>query len=124
MNKCSRCNELTDIIEQYKKWVKHYKKQLDQLKKQHEGDKGLITSTGKMNYQLLQEYDKLKSENKHLNDLLNQALKDYEKTKDTLTEIKEIANDFYLDGEYCKVESLALEILRKISEVTNDMEND
>ena len=42
----------------------------EQLKRQHEGDKGLITSTGKMNYQLLQEYDKLKT---------------------TLTEIKEIA---------------------------------
>ena len=44
--------------------------QLDQLKRQHQGDKGLITSTGKMNYQLLQEYDKLKT---------------------ALTEIKEIA---------------------------------
>ena len=39
------------------------------------------------------------------------------KLKTCLTEIKEIANDFYLDGEYCKVESLALEILQKISEV-------
>lgn len=42
----------------------------EELKKQHENDKGLITSTGKMNYQLLQEYDKLKN---------------------CLTEIKEIA---------------------------------
>ena len=33
----------------------------ERLKRQHQGDKGLITSTGKMNYQLLQEYDKLKT---------------------------------------------------------------
>lgn len=32
-----------------------------ELKRQHQGDKGLITSTGKMNYQLLQKYDKLKT---------------------------------------------------------------
>lgn len=43
---------------------------IKQLKHQHQADKGLITSTGKMNYQLLQEYDKLKT---------------------ALTEIKEIA---------------------------------
>ena len=35
--------------------------------------------------------DNLKADNKHLNDLLNQALKDYDKTRETLTEIKEIA---------------------------------
>lgn len=40
--------------------------ELDQLKKQHEADKGLITATGKMNYQLLQEYDRLKTENEQL----------------------------------------------------------
>lgn len=33
---------------------------IKQLKRQHQADKGLITSTGKQNYQLLQEYDKLK----------------------------------------------------------------
>jgi uncharacterized protein YukE len=38
-----------------------------------------------------QQLDQLKLENKHLNDLLNQALKELEKTRETLTEIKEIA---------------------------------
>ena len=42
-------------------------------------------------YQL--ELDQLKSENKHLNDLLHQALKELEKTRKTLTEIKEICNN-------------------------------
>ena len=37
------------------------------------------------------QLDQLKLENKHLNDLLNQALKELEKTRETLTEIKEIA---------------------------------
>ena len=32
----------------------------EKLKKQHESDKDLITSTGKQNYQLIQECDKLK----------------------------------------------------------------
>jgi vacuolar-type H+-ATPase subunit I/STV1 len=41
-------------------------------------------------YQL--ELDQLKSENKHLNDLLNNALKELEKARETLTEIKEIAS--------------------------------
>ena len=41
----------------------------------------------------LNQLDQLKSENKHLNDLLNQALKELEKTRETLTEIKEIAEE-------------------------------
>jgi predicted RNase H-like nuclease (RuvC/YqgF family) len=41
--------------------------------------------------EVLEQLDQLKAENKHLNDLLNQALKELEKTRETLTEIKEIA---------------------------------
>ena len=88
MNKCSRCNELTDIIEQHKIWVKHYKKQLDQLK----------------------------SENKHFNDLLNQVLKDYDKARETLTEIKEIAEREAESNRYNGA-SVWKKILQKISEV-------
>ena len=40
-----------------------------------------------------QQLDQLKAENKHINDLLNQALKELEKTRETLTEIKEIAEN-------------------------------
>ena len=65
-------------------------------------------------YQL--ELDQLKAENKHLNDLLNQALKDYEKTRETLTEIKEIAcreaETSRYNGSYTWKQ-----ILQKISEV-------
>ena len=85
-----------------------------QLKRQHEGDKGLITATGKHNYQLIQEYDRLKTENEELRKNLvdkhtsrcfrlvthreyNELLKgmsdlrqENKKLKQTLTEIKEV----------------------------------
>lgn len=41
--------------------LKAKEKEYEELKKQRQADKGLITSTGKMNYQLIQEYDKLKN---------------------------------------------------------------
>ena len=46
-------------------------------------------------YKLQEQLDQLKAENKHINDLLNQALKELEKTRETLTEIKEIAEECY-----------------------------
>ena len=76
-----------------------YEQQLDQLKMENEELKKILTDGGLYNLNLMTEKRVLLQ---------------------TLTEIKEIAEDFYLDGEYCKVESLALEILRKISEVEND----
>ena len=104
----------------YFKQLKRKEQKCEELKKQHQGDKGLITSTGKMNYQLLQEYDKLKT---------------------ALTEIKEIAENqrryiddikgFMFDDKIVEWESayidfstacrrLNQEILQKISEVEND----
>ena len=56
----------------------------------------------------------LKAENKHLNDLLNQALKELEKTRETLTEIKEIAEQQCVCGVNCIDMK---QILQKISEV-------
>lgn len=50
-----------------------HKAENEKLKKQRQCDKGLITATGKMNYQLIQEYDKLKT---------------------ALTEIKDIAEPY------------------------------
>ena len=47
---------------------------------------------------------------------------EYKKLKQTLAEIKEIAEDFYLDGEHVKNKYLAQEILQKISEC--EVEND
>ena len=59
--------------------------------------------------------ENLKAENKHLNDLLNQALKDYEKAMQTLTEIKEIANREAESSRY-NGSSTWKQILQKISE--------
>jgi 6-phosphogluconolactonase/glucosamine-6-phosphate isomerase/deaminase len=101
----------------YKKWQRK-EQECEELKKQHQADKGLITSTGKMNYQLLQEYDKLKAENEELKKWLpittrlvdefenyekikginyriytQVFFKKFNKLKQTLTEIKEICNN-------------------------------
>ena len=73
---------------------------------------------------LQQQLDQLKAENKHLNDLLNQALKELEKTRETLTEIKEFFNEeciickenyINITGEICE-ECKYKDILQKISE--------
>ncbi len=66
---------------------------------------------------LVKQLDQLKAENKHLNDLLNQALKDYDKARETLTEIKEIAeeNDELLQGYHTEWANNKI-ILYKITE--------
>jgi hypothetical protein len=72
----------------------------------------------------IKELAELKSENKHLNDLLNQALKELEKTRETLTEIKEIAEEIEEECGYLGFGSCANEakeqILQKISEVEDE----
>ena len=64
-----------------------------------------------------QQLDQLKAENKHLNDLLNNALKELEKARENLTGIKEIA-EFYNNSnmdDICYQDGI-YEILQKISE--------
>ena len=81
-------------------------------------------------YELQQQLDQLKAENKHINDLLNQALKELEKTIETLTEIKEIAENgkrfaerLMITGEQkTNVLTYANAILQKISE--GEVENE
>ena len=69
--------------------------------------------------ELMEQLDQLKSDNKHLNDLLNQALKDYENASQTLTEIKEIAEaESYLSPQSTRL--LVHKILQKISEVEDE----
>ena len=130
-------------------------KQLDQLKAENDelktklinwlGKEGLRQSEKEFYEQQLEAYKmeaeegkeinaELKSDNKYLNDLLNQALKDYEKAVQTLTEIKEIAEVCQchnVDGcyeckhfDYCDIEDAEIPtrdvcklILQKISEV-------
>ena len=70
-SKTEYIQEQRDIINQYSKEIEMYKKCQGKRASKRE--------------------EELKAENKHLNDLLNQALKELEKTRETLTEIKEIA---------------------------------
>ena len=80
--------------------LKAKEQECEELKKQHESDKGLITSTGKQNYQLIQEYDKLKK---------------------CLTDIEEIAMCIMDDDlEESSAYYNAKQILQKISEVENE----
>ena len=87
----------------YYKQLKRKEQECEELKRQRQADKGLITATGKMNYELLQEYDKLKT---------------------ALTEIKEFFNEeciickenyINITGEICE-ECKYKNILQKISE--------
>lgn len=89
----------------YKSYIEQIFAELDQLKAENEGfkilhksDKGLITATGKQNYQLLQEYDKLKTENNNIKETFDGLFKvqykladNNKKLRQCLTEIKEIA---------------------------------
>ena len=95
--------------------LKAKEQECEELKKQHNGDKGLITSTGKMNYQLIQEYDKLKQTFSEIKEILKEICMeecsfDWNKTN------KKHCGD--CDCRYGR-------ILQKISkcEENNDMEN-
>ena len=138
------CTEKTNAIIALGEQLKAKEQEFEELKKQHESDKGLITSTGKMNYQLIQEYDKLKAENEELKKKCNIYTcgicgnkEDCNKLYKTLTEIKEIVknmnkecfyNDF--DCKDCDMQNGCTyfnkkQILQKISkyEVENDKSN-
>ena len=59
--KDDNCDEIKDcFIKELLGKLALKEQECEQLKRQHQANKGLITATGKMNYQLLQEYDKLK----------------------------------------------------------------
>ena len=107
-------------IDKLKKELQAKEQECEDLKRQHQADKGLITSTGKMNYQLLQEYDRLKEENEQLknNDIFSVRYfkGKNDKLKQTLTEIKEIAKNGCYDDCGMPLDELSI-ILQKISEV-------
>jgi hypothetical protein len=128
-NNCVYCIEPCLEIKELQAELKIKEQECEELKKQHQGDKGLITATGKMNYQLLQEYDQLKAENDELKEqlelntanavVIDMAQRLY-KLKQTLTEIKEIIHfnkTNRLSGGAC----ISIEqILQKISEVVDE----
>lgn len=140
----SDLTDLSKIIDCKNGTILTFKEQLDQLKadneelkRQHESDKGLITSTGKMNYQLIQEYDKLKAENEELKKTIMykcpqcgdeylspigaSLYEENNKLKQTLAEIKEIAKNGCYDDYGMPLDELSI-ILQKIRkcEVEND----
>ena len=125
-------------FEELKKNVEHWKMEHKEAKAKGEWTYDLVKK------RLEQQLDKLKAENEKysffieklcdyaglecddeeqamrtLSDLASQMDKVkwvIYRYKQTLTEIKEIAEDFYLDGEHVKDKYLAQEIIQKISE--------
>ena len=113
------CEELKIYIESNEQQVKEVEtlvmdndrliNELDQLKFDY-------AELEKRHNDSFEQFRQLKAENKHLNDLLNQALKELEKTRETLTEIKEIAEQILDDDDnHCPFE-LTKQILQKINE--------
>ena len=131
-NYCKNCYELTEELENHKRWIKDYKQKLEDAE---EFANAKITQCGNLIKQLNETFEQLeaykmeaeegkeinaelKAENKHFNDLLNQALKDYDKAVQTLTEIKEIVeNSINCSYELSSVINEMYEIKEKISEV-------
>ena len=104
--------------------LKAKEQECEELKKQHQGDKGLITSTGKMNYQLIQEYDKLKTDKAEALEQLEfvrtlNTIREAEnrKLEQTLTEIKEIAEEDFNHTCWETYARQLKQILQKISKV-------
>ena len=95
-----------EVCEEKNEEIEKLKTENEELKRQRQADKGLITTTCKMNYKLLQEHDKMEN---------------------CLTEIKEMCNNNdELQGDFNVVDcdkyklgkhNLANKILQKISEV-------
>ena len=103
--------------------LKAKEQECEELKKQLQADKGLITSTGKMNYQLIQEYDELKTDKaealeqlefvRTLNTVQEAEIR---KLSKTLTEIKEIAEEDFNHTCWKTYARQLKQILQKISE--------
>jgi flagellar motility protein MotE (MotC chaperone) len=128
-------------LEYYKEALKAKEQECEELKETQKNSRCAWKSfEGTFCPEAQEQLDQLKAENKHLNDLLNQALKELEKTRETLTEIKEVlqfynnttigldkgngkfefevCNDKVLGGKliYCYDTNPAKQALQKISE--------
>ena len=136
-SKLQQIEDVNSLEKCYLQQLDQLKAENEQLKRQHQADKGLITSTGKMNYQLIQEYDKLKTDKAEALEQLEfvrtlNTIREAEnrKLEQTLTEIKEIAEEAKKDicnncgwrnTDSCDPEDYTcrefIKILQKISEV-------
>ena len=132
---CGGCRGINCYYKQLKRKeqeCERWKEQLDEMILQSALLPKFFGLTADEITNMLKQLDQLKSENKHLNDLLNQALKDYEKAMQTLTEIKEIAEhcmqqdicttcDYsdrcYIEDEEIPTYDVCKLLLQKISEV-------
>lgn len=95
-----------------------HKAENERLQEEREKAKNYNLEYGQLLIKATNENHELKSDNKHLNDLLNQALKDYEKALQTLTEIKKIVSSTLDCGEWIGQGDNKMEqVLNKISEV-------
>ena len=126
------CIEPCPEIKELQAELKRKEQECEELKKQWEFS---VTHKMILEKDYIKQLDQLKSENKHLNDLLNQALKELEKARETLTEIKKIAEhcinkdictfcDYsdkcYIEDEEIPTYDVCKLILQKISEVEDE----
>ena len=113
-------DDLWVVEENLKDYTEHFNKasdELDQLKAENDKLKSELHSKVEFIQEqrnIIDEYSKEIRMYKKCQG--NRASKREEKLKHALAEIKEIAEDFYLDGEHVKDKYLAQEILQKISE--------
>lgn len=101
-----------------KGWANCYYKRLKRKEQECEKLRFPMKDT---NYAILtkeefEKFNQLKAENDLFRTCHDNEQAKRRKFEQCLTEIKEIAEDFYLDGEHVKDKYLAQEILQKISE--------
>ena len=81
--KAGKCKNVNIFIEQSRK-LKVKEQECEELKEK-------VKKYGEINEQETKDYAELKADNKHLNGLLNQALKELEQSREAIEKIKEIA---------------------------------
>lgn len=78
-----------------------YYKQLKRKEQECDMWKNLTVDNGAVALKYQEQLDLLKAENKHLNDLLNQALKELEQSREAIEKIKELIQKEINDCEHC-----------------------
>ena len=102
--------QCTLYVTSIEKQLKRKEQECEGLKRQHQADKGLIISTGKMNYQLIQEYDKLKNCLTEIKEIAKHCMKQDICTTCDYSEKCHIEDEEIPTYDVCKL------ILQKISE--------
>ena len=115
-NKRKECDELHETVKSQKEEIKNLNYTLYE-------ERNLTTDLAKANLKistlersLSSIRNRFKNENQQNKEIIKAKEQECNKYKQTLAEIEEIAEDFYLDGEHVKNKYLAQQILQKISE--------